>query len=265
MQCAFSLWMILALAHMAVGSDWLVEGGTLSPGGHLTADHLVIGAQARLAGSGEFTGNLTFFSGSVWQLAVRGDSDVDQLLVQGTVSGATTIHVIAQPEAIPLAQTILLADPTSTLDAVQTDAPATWRLDRPGPGQLTITLPGGDRDADGLPDEWEVLHFQDRVTAAPTADDDRDQAPNLAEYLSGTLPLETTSVLALTGLRPQGTTWRLTWPSAAGRAYRILQGESPAGPYDQVLATEPATPPLNTFDPPPSLPNPVFFRVEIAP
>ena len=83
--------------------------------------------------------------------------------------------------------------------------------------------------------------------------------------VAGTLPLDATSVLAVSGLRQSGADWQLIWPSAAGRVYRILQGESPAGPFDQVLATEAASPPQNTFDLNAPLPNPVFFRVEIAP
>lgn len=117
----------------------------------------------------------------------------------------------------------------------------------------------------GCPDEWESLHFLDRLAAAPSADDDHDRAPNADEYIAGTLPLDATSVLAVSGLRQSGADWQLIWPSAAGRVYRILQGESPAGPFDQVLATEAASPPQNTFDLNAPLPNPVFFRVEIAP
>lgn len=151
MRRAFSLWILLAPASFAAGSEWLVEGGTITPGGHLTVDRLVIGSQARLAGSGDITGNLSFSSGSGWRVEVRGDEDVDFLRVGGTVTGSTQIEVIAEPGAIPLTQPILQAAPISSLGGVTADDSATWRLDHPGPGLLTLTLPGGDRDADGLP------------------------------------------------------------------------------------------------------------------
>ncbi len=47
---------------------------------------------------------------------------------------------------------------------------------------LTITIPDGDKD--GIPDDWEVLHFSDTTTANEKSDYDRDGYTDLQEYLN---------------------------------------------------------------------------------
>ena len=47
---------------------------------------------------------------------------------------------------------------------------------------LTIAIPDGDDD--GIPDDWEVLHFSDKTTANGKSDYDRDGYTDLQEYLN---------------------------------------------------------------------------------
>ena len=57
------------------------------------------------------------------------------------------------------------------------------------PALLTI-----DSDADGVPDSWELAHFVS-LTNSATADFDGDGSSNLQEFLDGTNPTNSTSVL----------------------------------------------------------------------
>jgi hypothetical protein len=59
-----------------------------------------------------------------------------------------------------------------------------------------------DLNGDGLPDTWQTLYFGSPAStnAAPGSNPDGDGAPNLLEYLSGTLPTDSNSVLIITAL-----------------------------------------------------------------
>lgn len=76
-----------------------------------------------------------------------------------------------------------------------------------------------DTDGDGLPDDWERLHFGD-LSATGTGDADSDGASNAVEFAAGTDPRSSTSVLRVTAsgdaARPV-----LNFPLAAGRVYRV--------------------------------------------
>lgn len=52
-----------------------------------------------------------------------------------------------------------------------------------------------DRDEDGLPDYWELLHFGDPTNAVPSAHDDDDTFDNGEEYIADTIPTDGDSCL----------------------------------------------------------------------
>lgn len=58
-----------------------------------------------------------------------------------------------------------------------------------GTGMLTTqSMSDVDSDNDGIPDWWEMLHFNNLTTANATSDNDGDGVSDLHEYLSGTDP-----------------------------------------------------------------------------
>ncbi len=123
-----------------------------------------------------------------------------------------------------------------------------WRLSAavggsPGtPDLASLAGPGGDADADGLPDVWERQYgLIVGEAASDRGEDDRDAdgVNNLGEFLAGTHPLVSASVMNLSAQIEETGRIRLRWPRLPGRAVRVLVGEAPGGPF-RVLVDVPA-------------------------
>jgi hypothetical protein len=95
-----------------------------------------------------------------------------------------------------------------------------------------------DTDADGLSDEWELANFGD-LSFDGISDPDGDGASNLAEFIAGTSPKNAGSVLRLSPAT-DGARLTLTWPTVAGRRYRLRVSDSLA-PASWREATEVVT------------------------
>jgi len=84
--------------------------------------------------------------------------------------------------------------------------------------------PGIDSDNDGLPDAWELQHWGN-LRPLPSVDSDGDGRINLEEYLAGTDPSDTNSVLRITNMRRgfggDPTRVDLVWTSEPTRFYAI--------------------------------------------
>lgn len=76
-----------------------------------------------------------------------------------------------------------------------------------------------DTDADGLPDDWERLHFGD-LAATAAGDPDADGASNAVEFQAGTSPRSAASTLTV-GVSGVGAPPVLEFGVAPGRSYRI--------------------------------------------
>lgn len=89
--------------------------------------------------------------------------------------------------------------------------------------QLQITIGSGnpDSDNDGLNDAWEQLYFGN-LSGNGADDFDSDGFPDLSEFLAGTIPTNSASVLKVFG-NPSagggGTT--VEWSAVSGRTYRL--------------------------------------------
>ncbi|MBL9174015.1 MAG: fibronectin type III domain-containing protein [Verrucomicrobiales bacterium] len=85
----------------------------------------------------------------------------------------------------------------------------------------SATTWGEDDNADGLPDDWQRLHFGENADGwpAPGVDSDGDGATNRAEFLAGTDPSDATSVLQVTLMgTPQGAL--MIWNTRPGAIYQ---------------------------------------------
>lgn len=87
---------------------------------------------------------------------------------------------------------------------------------------FNITIPSGDSDGDGLPDDWESAHGLTVGTDDSALDADSDGQSNLAEYLAGTDPQSSASVFAITSVgAPEAGFVTVTWPGIACRTYQL--------------------------------------------
>jgi len=77
-----------------------------------------------------------------------------------------------------------------------------------------------DTEPDGLPDDWENFYFGN-LSRGPDGDSDGDGAADRAEYLAGTDPTATASVLRMTSVVHAGATATLRFPFAPSRAYTV--------------------------------------------
>jgi len=80
---------------------------------------------------------------------------------------------------------------------------------------------GEDGNFDGLPDDWQQLHWADQSTWPDRMiDSDGDGANNLTEFLAGTSPVDNTSVLAARIERLGANLW-LRWNTSPGSVYSV--------------------------------------------
>lgn len=95
-----------------------------------------------------------------------------------------------------------------------------------------------DSDEDSLPDTWEQTHFNN-LTQTPSGDFDGDGQSNGSELLTGTIPSSGASVFATTIVPVGPNQLSLTWPSVAGKNYRVESQTTLVGSWS-VIATVPA-------------------------
>ena len=90
-----------------------------------------------------------------------------------------------------------------------------------------------DTNTNLIADDWEVLYFGPGTNVVPGANADGDRHDNRIEYLLGTDPKDPASGLRGVGESLSGQQgFRLTWPVAAGRVYRVRVTEDPtANPW----------------------------------
>jgi len=124
-----------------------------------------------------------------------------------------------------------------------------------------------DTDTNGLPDWWELQYFNQLTGVSPTADPDNDHENNLAEFLAGTVPTNSASVLALNTTRFVTNSFRFQWPSVSGRYYRVLRSTNVLAGFNTIVQTNiAATPPINLFtDTPPATLDKAFYRLQLEP
>jgi hypothetical protein len=126
-----------------------------------------------------------------------------------------------------------------------------------------IGMGPGDSDLDGLPDTWELFYFGNPTNGVASTDSDGDGSDNLSEYIAGTNPWDTSSVLAAaTSLQTNGTLY-ITWPSSTNRTYSVVHSANLlSNDWAVVWSNLPASPPtnqvlLNT------LTNQAFYRIDV--
>lgn len=79
-----------------------------------------------------------------------------------------------------------------------------------------------DVDADALPDDWEIAQFASLAASSGTNDTDGDGSSDYAEWIAGTCPTQTVSVLRMVDVATAGTgSVAVGWTSVTGRCYTV--------------------------------------------
>lgn len=82
-----------------------------------------------------------------------------------------------------------------------------------------------DTDSDGIPDDWEALHFGSPTGADASADSDNDTMSNAQEYTAGTDPLDASSYLKVERLRANTAptqTVQIEFVAVSNRTYSVM-------------------------------------------
>jgi alpha-D-xyloside xylohydrolase len=140
--------------------------------------------------------------------------------------------------------------------------------------QVKFTHPGGMAEitfgpssaGDGISDSWRLYYFGTTATNSQTCaacDPDGDGMSNLQEYLAGTNPTNSASVLLITQL--DATSQLIVWNSIAGKNYQVYSASNLASPFMPVSGTISATGPEASFTD--TVPAGVrrFYRVRLVP
>ena len=199
-----------------------------------------------------------------------------ETIVSGPVS-SNALDLSASAVAFDRSQVVYDGTPVSFVTATQTtfaaSSQARGRIERV---DLLVSLPCQDVDGNGLCDDWELASFG-YIGVDPNADSDGDGLSNLAEYQSGSDPMNRQSALQFVSYEPlAGGSMKVEWESAEGRSYRLWRTTNLWSVISTNLARAPdvtvvrsnivATPPRNLLlDPNAVPPGPYFYRVELEP
>jgi hypothetical protein len=101
---------------------------------------------------------------------------------------------------------------------------------------------GADADGDGMADAWEAIYLGG-TGASPRSDADGDGSSNLQEYLAGTNPTNSASVLVITYCKTTafGTKTAIVWQSVSNRNYYVQTAvDLKAGWFDSGMGLIPS-------------------------
>jgi clumping factor A len=124
-----------------------------------------------------------------------------------------------------------------------------------------------DVDHDGIHDAWEVFYFGSKETCDPLGHGDDDGMNNYQEFVAGTDPKDSSSVLrfALCAEPAASAGVVFSWASASNTLYIIERATNLMSGFQASLESSvPATPPQNTYtDTTANVIGPYFYRIRV--
>jgi hypothetical protein len=119
--------------------------------------------------------------------------------------------------------------------------PLNWAACSPNPGLRNCY---NDTDGDGLPDDWELAHALNPLSAlgddGASGDPDHDGASNIQEFLAGTDPRNASSVFRITSVTRIPAGAAVQFPCVAGRVYTLqVVSTLPGGSWQKVVDVGP--------------------------
>ena len=131
-------------------------------------------------------------------------------------------------------------------------------------GYVLRVLPS-DSDSDGMLDAWEILYGLNVLIDDSAMDTDLDGLSNYGEYIAGTDPTNSTSVLALDNPVLLGASnLVLNWQSVSGKSYSILGSTNLLNPdWIPVQTNLPAIVPMNATTINVENAEAAFYQIEV--
>lgn len=131
---------------------------------------------------------------------------------------------------------------------------------------LSIGLPSGDSDSDGIPDDWERRYFSSLGSMSALSDWDGDGATDLDEYRAGTHPKNAGSLFSMHSFGQAGPVEQLVrWSSVTGRVYTLMVSTNLHQGFTPLEADIMATPPVNIYTDSVPIMSVRFYRVQTEP
>lgn len=199
---------------VTVSGGWILTGFEMISSVNVTSGivrdawtHAFLGSAqiAFTAASGSLTGTVVDGSVILTNYHTNWLSSADGRLPENIVLGACDWHLSV---ALAGYQTYVRNGAVSNLSAgANTDL---------GTAYLVPT----DTNANAVADAWEALYFPGGMVA--TADSDNDGVDNRSEYLCGTDPTNSNSVLRIITVATGAGSASMLWSAAAGRSYQVL-------------------------------------------
>jgi hypothetical protein len=171
-------------------------------------------------------------SPNLLDLMLRGQEGLTSEVVEGArasvanASGSEVVRAWVEGPQINAAA----IDTTSTTTVQRRNQAQTHQVEveLTGSGTHLVTLgfdDGGstnpDSDADGLPDAWELENFGN-LDRDGTGDFDNDGLSDREEYVVGSNPKDASSGFPALGIESTGETFRVSFPTVAGRVYTVM-------------------------------------------
>lgn len=124
-----------------------------------------------------------------------------------------------------------------------------------------------DADNDGMPDAWEIAHGLNISTNDAALDPDGDLSPNYSEYVAGTHPTNSASVLSISHpLAASGSEQYLfQWSSVSGKTYGVQSSTNVTSDWGTVVSNLFATPPTNVWSESYGGSESKFYRLIVLP
>ena len=125
-----------------------------------------------------------------------------------------------------------------------------------------------DSDGDGMDDAWEISCFGNVTNCSAETDFDGDGFSDYAEFVAGTMPTNSASLLEISelSLAGSGSDFVLKWSSVSNKSYSIRCSTNILDANSWTLVTNQiqATPPINIQAVNLGSENPIFFEIRAA-
>jgi hypothetical protein len=215
------------------------KGWTFSSGGVSKTITLPNANQGRITASYSLSGPSSLYvrfglSPNLLDLMLRGHAGLTSEVIQGTMasvantSGSEVVRAwVEGPRIVAEAVDTTAATPTTVQRRNQAQTHQV-EVELTGAGPHTITLgfdDGGntnpDSDGDGLLDSWELENFGN-LNRDGSGDFDNDSLKDREEYVVGSNPKDASSGFPALAVESTGETFRVTFPTVAGRVYTVM-------------------------------------------